>query len=249
MSLYGKADGAGADADEELRLLVERARRGEHDVLPRLRALLDGRPDVWRHAGDLGRHAEAAWVDLVCGADLFLKESIHRRLAELKAGLFGASTPTALEELLVQRVVVCWVEAHHADISLAQAKDSSLKQSAALTQLQDRAQHRLLAAVAALTSARRLLPRATAGAGVNPGAAGTSPTATAGRPAGGAQEATHGCDESALPEGASVPFPAGGKRRGRSKTGGTIFTGKSPEKSGFPDNGGGYVEAMECQGG
>ena len=48
----------------ELRVLVDRARRGDLDALPRLRELLDGHPEVWRSFGDLARHAEAAWVRL-----------------------------------------------------------------------------------------------------------------------------------------------------------------------------------------
>ena len=52
-------------------------------VMEQLRAELDRNPDVWRTVGDLAKHAEVAWLDVLCGADLFAKECVQRELARL----------------------------------------------------------------------------------------------------------------------------------------------------------------------
>ena len=45
--------------------MIARARAGDLDVLPELRAFLDGHPSFWEHAGDLARHATDAWIGLI----------------------------------------------------------------------------------------------------------------------------------------------------------------------------------------
>ena len=72
---------------DELRSLVERARRGEAAALPPLRRLLDAHPEVWRRAGDLARHVEAAWVDLLAGDDPLGREAVRRRADQLRREL------------------------------------------------------------------------------------------------------------------------------------------------------------------
>jgi hypothetical protein len=142
---------------EDLRELLERARQGDRDALPRLREVLDNCPQLWQHFGDLGRHAEAAWIELVGGQDLYLKESLERKAAAMKVELAG-SDPTPLERLLVERIVSCWLQFAHADAVLAQVKDLSLKQAEFASKRQDRAHRRYLMAIGTLATVRRLLP-------------------------------------------------------------------------------------------
>jgi hypothetical protein len=145
-------------AREELQLLVARARNGDPEVLPRLRAILDERPELWRHGADLAGYAERAWIELISGQDGYLKESLVRRLLVFRTELCpGPATP--LEQLLVDRIVVCWLMANYADVAYAQGKNYSLPQGKYALDRQDRAHRRLLAAIAALTSVRKLLPR------------------------------------------------------------------------------------------
>ena len=73
--------------------LIDRARQGDAAVLPELRKLFDRDPTIWRQAGDLGRRAEAAWVNLIAGTDVTLAESLRRRLAEMKRDLAAAIPP------------------------------------------------------------------------------------------------------------------------------------------------------------
>jgi len=147
----------GPPAEAEIRDLLERARRGDADALPGLRAALDGHPEVWRSYGDLAAHAQAAWIGLIGGPDLALGEALGRRAAALRAELAGpASTP--IEALLAERVVACWLQVNYSDAAAAQAGGVSLKQAAFAQQRQDAAHRRYLTALGALATVRRLLP-------------------------------------------------------------------------------------------
>ena len=154
----------------ELQALSGRAQAGEPGADRELRAWLGRHPEVWRHFGDLAKHAEHAWLELIGGPDPMLKASVALRAAELRSELGGAS-PSPLERLLADRVVACWLQVHHADAVAAQARDQSLKQADCSSKRQDRAHRRYLSAMGALTAVRRLLPVVEAGSGVpGPGA-------------------------------------------------------------------------------
>ena len=108
---------------EELARLLQRAEQGDLSVLPALRKVLDANSAIWREYGDLARHAEVSLVHLAAGPNLLLAESLARRLAELKRELAGPS-PGPLERLLAERVALCWLAVHHAEIAYAQASAS-----------------------------------------------------------------------------------------------------------------------------
>ena len=148
-------------SDADLEALVQEARAGNCEVLPQLRQALDERPEIWRHAADLGRHAAMAWIQLIGGPDEFVKESLKRGLEEFVAAHLGRGEPTAMERLLVERIAVNWLMVNYADMLYTTGKDMPLKQVQAMMNRQDRSQHRLLSAIAALTSLRRLMPKET----------------------------------------------------------------------------------------
>ena len=148
-------------AVEDLRRLLERARDGDPEARPRLREVLDRHPEVWRHFGDLAAHAERAWVELIGGQDDGLKESLARKVADLKAELAGP-TPSPLEQLLAERVTATWLQVHYADAAVAQAGGLSLRQADFAARRQDQAHKRYLTAIGALVTVRRLLPAAVA---------------------------------------------------------------------------------------
>jgi hypothetical protein len=140
---------------EEMRQTLVRAQAGDASALPQLRQLLDGRPELWREFGDLARHARESMVALAAGKSLLARESVHRRMDELQAELAGPS-PSPLEKLLVERVVVCWAQAYLADLD-ALAKDRAGTQQASFAQRrQSAAQARYLAAVKQLAVVRKL---------------------------------------------------------------------------------------------
>ncbi len=109
----------------EFREVVGRAVRGDRTVLPALRRLLDAAPHLWRHAGDVARHAEASWIDLIAGRDLLVRESLTRSVAALKDELAGPGAPP-LERLLAERVAANRLQASQADAAFAQLKGQDL---------------------------------------------------------------------------------------------------------------------------
>jgi hypothetical protein len=147
-------DGAVGNVEQ----LLAHARAGDRTVLPQLQRALDADSSLWRRYGDLAGQAVAAWIDLLAGDDLLLREAVMRKLQALYGELCGPH-PSALESLLVERVLTCWLQTAFADTSYAQARGSEstapLRQE--LQRRQESAQKRLLAAVKQLALVRKLL--------------------------------------------------------------------------------------------
>lgn len=97
------------------------------------------------------------WLDLVAGPDLLVAESVRCKLDEMKAELGGPS-PGPLEVLLVERVLACWLQAHYADASYAQARGpgSTAAVRTELMKRQESAQRRYLASLKQLAVVRKL---------------------------------------------------------------------------------------------
>jgi hypothetical protein len=145
-----------ADVVERLQRLVRRAQEGDQSVLDELRAALDANPTIWERCGDLALQAQASWLNLVAGADLFLHESLSRKLEQVRneLGIEGASP---LERLLIDRVVACWLQTHYADATYAQLKEPTPVQHTAVLRRQSACQQRYLQAIKALVTVRKLL--------------------------------------------------------------------------------------------
>ena len=110
---------------EHLETLVKRAQQGEESALPELRQLLDCQPEIWKTNCDLATLAQEAWLNLLAGKDLLLKESVRRQLEQLQQDLAGPA-PTPLESLAVQRVLVAWLQVNYADAIAAQAREGKM---------------------------------------------------------------------------------------------------------------------------
>jgi hypothetical protein len=95
---------------------------------------------------------------VLAGTDLVSQEVLAQQLQMLKVEL-GGSSPTPLEQLLVERIVVNWVQVCQADLWAAR---HVTQHDAWIAQRQDRAQARLIAAVKALAQVRKLLRPGTA---------------------------------------------------------------------------------------
>lgn len=144
---------------DHLDWLLQRARQGDEDVLPELRAWLD-RSAVWRQFSDLGRQARDAWLRLITGNDLVLRESLLKKLSDLQKELIsGGATP--IERLLVDRILANWLRLHVAELAATQATNR-LKLAEFWDKRQSRAERAYLASLGALTTLRRLLSVVTA---------------------------------------------------------------------------------------
>jgi hypothetical protein len=143
----------------ELADLVAQAQAGDATVLPALRKLLRERPEIWRQVGELSRRAEAAPLDLAGPDQVLVKEAIKLKLAELRDEL-GAPAAPALERLLIDRVVLTWLQVHLVDLALVEVQrrgqQATLAGKEALKRL-DGAHGRLLSSVKTLAVVRKLL--------------------------------------------------------------------------------------------
>jgi hypothetical protein len=118
--------------------------------------VLNKHPEIWSEYGDLARRAKAAWLDLIAGEDLLLRESVSRRLEAMEAEL-GHAEASPLERLLIGRIAACWLQTQHAEAAFIQVEGTNGTAPARLLKRHDRAQRRLLAAIKQLALLRKLL--------------------------------------------------------------------------------------------
>ncbi|HVK10511.1 MAG TPA: hypothetical protein VM597_17215 [Gemmataceae bacterium] len=134
--------------------LLQRAEKGDQAVLPQVRQVLAA-PEVTDLFGNLARRVEATVVEKVCGGNLAMREGLTKKLAEMRAELNGPD-PYPLERHLVERVVLCWLAVHDAELRAALAAALSPGQSDAWQRRIDAAHRRHLSAVKALATVRKL---------------------------------------------------------------------------------------------
>ena len=141
---------------ERLQSLVKRAEQGDESALPELRAALDANPWIWQRYGDLAQQSQAAWLQLIAGPNLLLRESVERKTEQLRAELAGPG-PSPLERLLVERVIACWLQVQYADAAYAQQTSPSPGQHTAALKRQAGAHQRYLHSIKTLATVRKLL--------------------------------------------------------------------------------------------
>jgi hypothetical protein len=136
-----------------IRELADRANGGSETALAHLRRLLDACPQIWEHAGDLARHAELAWLDVVAGADHLMLESARRHIARMKDELLGPNA-TKMEKLIVDQAVACYLAVQHAETCLAAPGNCSPAQATIRQRRAESAQRRYLGTLKALARLR-----------------------------------------------------------------------------------------------
>jgi hypothetical protein len=141
---------------ERLQSLVKRAEQGDESALPELRAALDTNPWIWQRYGDLAQQVQAAWLQLIAGPNLLLRESVERKAEQLRAELAGPE-PSPLEKLLVERVIACWLQVQYADAAYAQQASPSPGQHTAALKRQAGSHQRYLHSIKTLATVRKLL--------------------------------------------------------------------------------------------
>lgn len=138
--------------------LVARANKGDAEALKLLRHLLDERPDLWHKAGDLARYAEATWVDVITDGSALIKESVSRIITEKKESLLGKN-PTAIESLLVDQIIACFLEVQFYLTQADSATGNSLALSALRLKRLESSQKRYLSSIRSLAQLRALVPQ------------------------------------------------------------------------------------------
>lgn len=142
------------DAEAKLRKLLPLARKGDEQAV---KEVFDMMPTMIEAAGDMALQVEYSWFKTIARDDTLVHEAMRRTLSTMKAELAGAC-PTPLENLLVDRILACWLQMQYVDIRFAQRNQKGLSWEAIRTYQvwQDRAQRRYLSAIRALATIRRL---------------------------------------------------------------------------------------------
>ena len=145
-----------------LRALIEQANGGDPDALAKLGEFLDHNPEFWRKLGDLGGHAQTAWVKLIAAGNSLLTGSVTREADRLRSELLAGQV-SPLERLLVSQIVAGHLELEYYRMRAAESPGGSLGQISTLQKQLDGAQRRFLESIKTLDLVRRLAARADAG--------------------------------------------------------------------------------------
>ena len=142
---------------DNLTQLVKRGMAGDREALPAIRELLDRTSTLWQNATDLASQVEKKWLRVLAGDDFVTQEILSRQAAMLKAQLAGP-TPAPLEQLLVERIAVCWLQIQQAELRAADrlGKNGWVLSNAEENRL-DKVNRRFLAAVKSLAQVRKLI--------------------------------------------------------------------------------------------
>lgn len=144
------------DPAKRMNALRKRAEKGDEKAMKELRPLLKDDPGVLSFYGKLAESAQESLIRNMIGSNLVFRAGVHRRLSEMRVQLSGDS-PTPLEDLLIERILTCWLEINYYDALHAQnMKDVGTKAGEYLQRRQDRAHRRFLSAVKMLAVIRRL---------------------------------------------------------------------------------------------
>ncbi len=154
---------AGGDKRRELTTwyygLVERAERGDRDALQQVQEAQAAVPRLAPQVNILQSNAERSVLDsMVPDKQLYSRKMIEVQLADMRRELAG-DHPSPLESLLVNRIVLCWLDSMAADTLLSQrmAAGCSLELGEFYQRRAERAQRQYLRAVQTYATVRLLL--------------------------------------------------------------------------------------------
>jgi hypothetical protein len=108
--------------DERLQFVDELARAaqtGELAAVSALRRCFDEYPALWEGVGNLATQAEYSMIRLAANGNPVVAEALAQKLGSVKIDLRGSSS-TALEELLINRVALTWLQLAYLDVMWAQ---------------------------------------------------------------------------------------------------------------------------------
>jgi hypothetical protein len=135
--------------------LVRRARAGDESVADQLQCILDRHPEIWHQLGDLAGHAERTWLSLYAGKDFAIRASAERKVAALRTDLLGVF-PSALERLLVDRIIASWLRVAHLTLAAGLSNAMPAGQRDMIERRLERAEKQHVAAIRSLAVLRRL---------------------------------------------------------------------------------------------
>jgi hypothetical protein len=144
---------------DELERLVASAQQGDKKAMGELRTVMAKFPELRDEIGDLSLQTRRQMIQDAAGVkNVLLQEVLGERMQKLRRDL-GRPDMTAIEDLLIDRCVTCWLDIHLQEELLISSRREgmNLMQAAWAEKRRDRAHHRFVSSVLALARARRLL--------------------------------------------------------------------------------------------
>ena len=138
--------------------LVQAARGGDRSVIPELRKMMWENPELAKNTGDLAAQSQIYWVDLVAGRDLYYRECLLRRVANLKQQLLAESNGSAIELMLVNQVISTWLQLHYYENREALAASDNIRVAEYRLKMIESTFKRHLKSLGSLASVKVLLP-------------------------------------------------------------------------------------------
>ena len=105
--------------------------------------------------GNLADQAARALLGSFAGKNLAVRGAVARQMADLRAEL-GGPAPSAVERLLAERAVCCWLHLHVLEVNYGSKGSLTLDLAEHYQRCIDRAHKRYLSALKALADVRRL---------------------------------------------------------------------------------------------
>ena len=150
------------DKLKELAELSEKAEGGDKDARLELRLAVRGStPEVIARVSDFAGSYRRVLAESASRGDLLLQEGLQERMRLMEEKVAG-DKPTALEELLAERVVSCWlmVEVMETLMAAQLRRDNQKRVTAShilqMMKLQESANRRYLAAIKTLAQVQKL---------------------------------------------------------------------------------------------
>lgn len=143
-------------ASVDFQVLYEMANAGSAEALAALRKLYEEEPKLFHSQRNLAQAALGARLKRMVTSAQGTALVIRKHLDRLEKELAGEN-PTPLERILVERIVMCWldVQDHELRYSLIDDKGQP-RQAEWRSRMLDKAHRRFLAAVKSLADVRRL---------------------------------------------------------------------------------------------
>lgn len=139
----------------EINTTIRKAEGGDKEALAEVRELLakPGIPDIL--AGNVATEALNRLVKTYAGENPVIREAVLRKLDEMRTELSGLNA-SAVEKLLVERVLATWLHLHHLEAVYASKESMSLPLGLYYQKTISAAQKRYLSSLKGLAEVRKL---------------------------------------------------------------------------------------------
>ena len=151
----GEAPPSKQERWKRVKQLAGRAQDGDEAAMEELRTLMRDDSKLLDLPYAVIETLVAEQLKAAFGQDLLMREGMEQRMRAMRKEL-AAEGNTPLERLLIDRIVVCWLQVQHPDHRYASLDSCSIAQGDYFQRFQDRAHRRFLSACKALAVVRRL---------------------------------------------------------------------------------------------